>query len=91
MRYFILWADFQFSQGDPYCDWVHPKNIFPEKIARHMKKPSLPEFQLSECFIYEMGPKTKKGETKKWFMLIERAVVAAQSSNIRSGLVLTSI
>ena len=31
-----------------------------------MKKPSWPKVQLSKSFIFEIGPKTKKMEAKKW-------------------------
>ena len=60
----FLWGKFRFLNIPPALG-VHMRKNF-KKILCRMEKSSLPKFQLSEWYICEMGPKTKKGETKNW-------------------------
>ena len=57
---------FGFFSNRPLHPYGFSWNFFLEKIGLHAEKPILPKFQLSSCYRNEIGPKSKKGETKKW-------------------------
>ena len=57
---------FGFFQTDSYTLKGSPEEFFLKKMVRHTEKPFLPKFKLSKCYTNEIGPKSKKGETKKW-------------------------
>ena len=61
---YFIFSDFFKQTPIPFR--FHLRIFFSKKNHASYWKTYFPKFQLSKCYTNEIGPKSKKGETKKW-------------------------